>query len=530
MAEPLNRRDLLRLTSGAVVSSAAFTVGIVGAPAASAAHDPSAETISEAGADRTRPVRQLRAMWIAAVENIDYPSKPGLSAEEQKKEFLAWLDLAQELRLNAVISQVRPTADAFWPSDLEPFSHWLTGEQGKDPGYDPLAFQVRAAHARNLEFHAWFNPFRVAQHDDPSALVADHPARVHPDWVFAYGKKLYYNPGLPAVRSFVQDAMMDAVTRYDIDAVHFDDYFYPYPVDGEELPDADAFAQYGAGQSVEDWRRQNITLLTEEMGTRIKTEKPWVKFGVSPFGIWRNQSSDPRGSATSGSGSYETVYADTLDWVKKGLVDYICPQIYWEIGHPAADYAELTSWWCEQVKDTNVSLFIGQAVYKSTSGEFGAAELTEHLTFNRSYPSVDGDAFFSAKDLRSDTAGAVTAMVKQHYSTPALVPEMPHLKGTTPSAPVGVQVSAKGDAAVLSWNRASAKGATSFAIWRLPAGQADGAALGDGRNLLATVRADDRGGRQTLTLTGSAPVRGTFVVTALDRLWNQSAPSRPVRI
>ncbi|HZC27533.1 MAG TPA: family 10 glycosylhydrolase, partial [Actinopolymorphaceae bacterium] len=197
--------------------------------------------------DPATPKRQFRAMWIASVANIDWPSKQGLSEAEQKAEYIGLLDEATRLRLNAVVVQIRPTADAFWPSAFEPWSEWLTGTQGQDPGYDPLRFLVAEAHARNLEFHAWFNPYRVSMQTDPAHLSPDNPARQHPDWVQAYGGKLYYDPGIPQVRQHVEDSILDAVRKYDIDAVHFDDYFYPYPVGTTPFPDDATYAQYGAG-------------------------------------------------------------------------------------------------------------------------------------------------------------------------------------------------------------------------------------------------------------------------------------------
>ncbi|MEU5674166.1 family 10 glycosylhydrolase, partial [Micromonospora sp. NPDC047753] len=262
-------------------------------------------------------------MWIASVANIDWPSRTGLTAAAQQAEYRGWLDLAQQRRMNAVVVQVRPAADAFWPSTHEPWSQWLTGTQGGNPGYDPMAFMVAEAHARNLEFHAWFNPYRVATHTDLTKLAASHPARTNPGWAVAYNGQLYYNPGIPAVRAFVQTAMMDAVSRYDIDAVHWDDYFYPYPGSGGGFPDQATYAQYGAGFStIADWRRNNVNLLVQEMSAKIRAAKPWVKLGVSPFGIWRNAGTDPLGSRTTGLQSYDAIYADTRRWVKQGWIDF----------------------------------------------------------------------------------------------------------------------------------------------------------------------------------------------------------------
>ena len=361
-----------------------------------------------------------RAAWIATVDNIDWPSRPGLPAADQQQEYRVLLDDLRQRGLNTVIVQVRPTADAMWPSPYEPWSHWLTGVQGKDPGYDPLAFLVEEAHARGLEFHAWFNPFRVSKQADPAKLVPEHPARQHPDWVFEYGGQLYYDPGEPAVREFVTQVVMDAAQRYAIDGVHFDDYFYPYPVQGEQIPDAETFAAHGAGVgNVADWRRQNVDRLVAGVSARLAALNRDVEFGISPFGIWRNRAADPRGSATSGLQSYDATYADSYAWVRNGWVDYIAPQVYWEIGHPAADYAVLVPWWAEAVADTRVKLYIGQAAYKVRSAPaWDDGELADHLALNHEHAEVRGDVFFSARSLSTNAAAAMEQVTAEHYSCP----------------------------------------------------------------------------------------------------------------
>lgn len=458
-------------------------------------------------------------MWVASVANIDWPSQTGLSVAAQQAEFRSWLDLAVQKNMNAVVVQIRPTADAFWPSTFEPWSNWLTGTQGANPGYDPMAFMVGEAHARNLEFHAWFNPYRIANHTDVTQLAASHPARQNPSWRFAYGGKLYYNPGIPAVRAFVEDAMMDAVTRYDIDGVHFDDYFYPYPVSGETIPDSATFAQYGTGFSnVNDWRRNNVDLMVQEMGARIHAAKPHVKFGISPFGIWRNMSTDPLGSATSGLQSYDAIYADTRKWVKRGWIDYIAPQIYWHIGFSVADYQVLTAWWAEAVAGTPVQLFIGQAAYRAgASGQDPAwadpAELSDHLTYNREHPNVLGDIFFSANDIRANRSSSISELVADHYTRPAIVPA--YGASTAPAAPTVTGFTS----GTLTWSGSG----TEFAVYRLlGTASADPCHFADARNLLKTTR--------TRSFTDTTAVAGntyTYFVTALDRLHHESAPSAP---
>ncbi|MEV0092918.1 family 10 glycosylhydrolase [Streptomyces sp. NPDC050738] len=378
----------------------------------------------EAVAGQHRGRREMRGMWIATVANVDWPSVAGLTAAQQREELLAYLDTAVRLKLNTVILQVRPTADALWPSPYEPWAECLTGVQGQDPGWDPLGTAVKEAHRRGLELHAWFNPYRVANHTDLSRLSPTHPARLHPDWTLPYGGKLYYNPGLPEVRRFVQDAMLDAVRRYDIDAVHWDDYFYPYPVAGQTFADDDAYARYGAGFADKAaWRRDNTDRLVRETAARIKRIKPRVRFGISPFGVWRNASSDALGSATTaGVQTYDNLHADTRKWVKEGWIDYICPQVYWNIGFAPADYATLVPWWDDVVRGTGVDLYIGEALYKAGDPAQPApwqdpAELSRHLTFAEGYRQVRGHIFFSAKQVASDRTGAMARLVADHYRT-----------------------------------------------------------------------------------------------------------------
>ncbi|WP_428986121.1 glycoside hydrolase family 10 protein [Streptomyces pyxinae] len=372
----------------------------------------------------TRAATDFRGMWMATVTNRDWPSRPGLPVATQRAELKAYMDAAVERKLNAVIFQVRPTADAFWPSPYEPWSQYLTGVPGKDPGWDPLGTAVAEAHLRGLELHAWFNPYRVATHTDPSKLAPGHPARLHPSWVLPYGGKLYYNPGLPEVRRFVQDAMLDAVRRYDVDAVHFDDYFYPYPVAGQTFDDDAAYAAHGGGfPDRAAWRRNNIDLLVRETGDRIRQLRPGVRFGISPFGVWRNATTDPLGSATrAGVQTYDDLHANTRGWVKQGWIDYIAPQLYWHIGYELADYATLLRWWDEVVRGTGVELYVGEALYKAgASGQPAAwqnpAELSRHLDLAEDRPGVRGHAFFAAKEVVADPIGAMSRVVADHYGS-----------------------------------------------------------------------------------------------------------------
>lgn len=386
-------------------------------------------TTGAAGPSGRAPRREMRGMWLATVGNLDWPSTAKLSPTQQQRELVAHFDTAVRRRLNTVFFQVRPTADALWPSPYEPWAQYLTGQQGRDPGWDPLDFAVREAHRRNLELHAWFNPYRIAHHTDPQRLAPDHPARRHPHWAVPYGGKLYYNPGLPEVRGFVQDAMLDAVARYPVDGVHFDDYFYPYPVAGQHFDDDAAYGAYGgAFESRADWRRANIDRLVHETAQRLaeggRRSGRRLRFGVSPFAVWRNHTTDQRGSRTrAGVETYDDLYADTRRWVREGWLDYIVPQVYWPLGATGADYAELVPWWARTVEGTGVDLYIGEALYKAGGDQPAAwkdpAELSRHLTFARSYPQVGGHVYFSAREVARDRAGAMARLVRDHYGRAA---------------------------------------------------------------------------------------------------------------
>jgi uncharacterized lipoprotein YddW (UPF0748 family) len=507
------------------VLAAAMALSLVAATPAAATTGPGCAP------DPAAPKQQLRAEWIASVTNIDWPSQRGLSADMQKAELVRWYDEAVALGLNAVVVQVRPTADAFWPSPYEPWSHWLTGTQGQAPGYDPLAFAVAEAHKRNLEFHGWFNPYRVSMGTDVNALVPTHPARVHPDWVLPYGGKLYYNPGIPEVRKFTIDAIMDAVRKYDIDAVHFDDYFYPYPVAGQVFDDAATYAQYGGGLALADWRRQNVDLLVSELSAAIRSAKPWVQFGISPFAIWRNSSTDPTGSPTQGGvQTYDDLYADTVKWVRQEWIDYIVPQVYWNIGFTVADYAKLVPWWSDIVAGTDVHLYIGHANYKVAAPAQGPpwqdpAEMSRQLTFNRDYPEVRGDIYFSAVQVRANRLSHMTIVHDDHYQQPAVPPTAGRLVGRGPAPALIVDAARTATGVRLRWVSGAA---TSYAVYRVdghqPVGRCD---VADATHLVGTVRAG-RGPVQSFTdTTAVAGTRYSYAVTALDRSNNESRPSPP---
>ncbi|MFB9252053.1 glycoside hydrolase family 10 protein, partial [Sphaerisporangium melleum] len=538
---PLSRRSVL---GGLAAIALGGPVAVAQARATAQERTAGDAAVPHAGAPAAggghASARQMRGMWIASVVNTNWPSRPGLSAAQQKSEFLSWLDLAVARRLNAVFVQVRPTADAFWPSALEPWSQYLTGVQGRDPGYDPLGFMVEAAHRRGLAFHAWFNPYRVSMQGDLRRLAPEHPARRNPGWTVTYDGKLYYNPGLPKVRAFVQDAIMDAVTRYDIDGVHFDDYFYPYPVPGKQFNDAAAYARHGSGFADKAaWRRHNVNLLIKEMGERVRKAKPYAQWGVSPFGIWRNAGTDRHGSATSGSQSYDDQYADSRLWVRKGWIDYVVPQLYWYIGMKAADYAVLAPWWARLVEDTRTLLWIGQGAYNVGVAGLPApwqdpAELSRHLTMNRDHPGIGGDVYFSAGDLRADRIGAIQRLQRDHYQRPALPPVPPRLaSGPRPHRPVITRAAAARGGVALSVRATGHAEPRLYAVYRFDgrdektAGGRQGGGRGPRareRDLAAHLVAVLPGGRRAEYTDPGGRTGSRYRVTALDRANRQSHP------
>ena len=297
--------------------------------------------------------REMRAVWVATVANIDWPSQRNLTSKAQREEMRAMLDEFARNNVNAIVLQIRPTADAFYPSELEPWSNWLTGKQGvrPNPYYDPLQFIIEEAHKRCIEVHVWLNPYRVLNSDNLGILNKNHLFYKNRELFVKYGDKYYFDPGLDETREFLNKVVEDVVERYDIDAVHFDDYFYPYRVANEEFPDAMTFKKNPRGfapNQRDDWRRNNVNMVIKELQQTIKSLKPWVEFGISPFGVWRNNTVDTKGSATrAGVQNYDDLYADILKWLKEGSIDYVAPQLYWEIGKKVADYEILAKWWSE---------------------------------------------------------------------------------------------------------------------------------------------------------------------------------------
>ena len=356
----------------------------------------------------------FRGAWIATVANIDWPSKEAVgNTELQQQEMTQLLDSLESLGINAIIFQVRPTADALYQSTLEPSSHWLTGRQGDSLSWDPLEWTLKQAHARHMEVHVWLNPYRVnLATTDTSVIAANHVWRQHPEWFWEYNKQWYFDPGLAITRDWICTVVGDIVARYDIQAIHMDDYFYPYPSGKLQLPDAETFAKYPRGfDDIRDWRRDNVNLTIQAISETIRECRDSVEFGISPFGVWRNANVDSTGSATrAGITNYDDLYADIRLWIKNGWIDYVLPQLYWEIGKKVADYEVLAHWWANEVRGTKCKLYIGMAPYRlegaSPKSAWGQGnEIGRQMRLNRTIPEISGECFYSTRPLLRNPRG-----------------------------------------------------------------------------------------------------------------------------
>ncbi|MFC7681902.1 family 10 glycosylhydrolase [Paenibacillus sp. GCM10028914] len=363
---------------------------------------------------------EVRGAWISTVFNLDWPSTKNNKLKQQE-EFTTLLDSLQDSGINAVFVQVRPAGDALYPSSLVPWSKFLTGKQGGDPGYDPLAFMIEETHRRGMEFHAWFNPFRANTEVSTTGLAPNHVALVHPEWMIKVNNQLMINPGIPEARQHIVDTIMEVVNGYDIDGIHLDDYFYP---SNTTINDGAAYKAYNNGsyKNVGDWRRANINTFVQMLGDSINRVKPEVEYGISPFGVWRNKSVDPTGSDTkAGVTAYDSMYADVRTWIRNGWIDYVAPQIYWSMNFAAADYDKLVDWWVNEVSGTNVDLLIGHAAYKvgdltQEKSWQNASEIIAQLQYNEKYNEIGGSIFFRAKNLINNPLGLLNQL-KLYYQS-----------------------------------------------------------------------------------------------------------------
>lgn len=464
----------------------------------------------------------MRAVWIATVTNIDWPSKAGLSVDEQKREMIEQLDLHKKNGMNAVVFQVRPATDAFYPSPYDPWSQWLTGTQGQapDPFYDPLEFVIEECHKRGMELHAWLNPYRAVFSYENAKTAPNHISNRHPEWFLSYGKHKYFNPGLQQTRDYVSGVVADVVRRYDVDAIHFDDYFYPYKIKDVEFPDQETFSRFPRGfdtDELEDWRRDNVDLVIKQIHDSIKAIKPWVRFGISPFGVWRNSSVDPAGSETrAGQTNYDDLYADVLKWCKNDWIDYITPQIYWYIGKEVADYRVLLKWWSQNSFGKN--LYIGQGVYRlnpesKTKAWRKPRQISRQVRLNRHTSNVAGSMYFSSKSFINNLLGISDKFGSRIYRYPALVPENSAIKSILASVPEILSMDVDGK--MLKWE--PSENARFYVVYRFKKNQK--ISVGNSRYIVGVT------GEPFLNLEGTKGKKYKYVVTSVSRTNYESAPS-----
>ena len=465
------------------------------------------------------PKREFRGAWIQAVNG----QFRGIPTEKLKQTLIDQLNSLQGAGINAIIFQVRPGADALYASQLEPWSRFLTGVQGQAPSpyWDPMQFMIDECHKRGMEFHAWINPYRVKT-SLKSELAANHLYNIHPEWFVTYNNQLYFDPALPESRRHICMVVADIVSRYDVDAIHMDDYFYPYPAKGVDFPDDASFARYGGGfTNRADWRRSNVNILIQKIHETIRGLKPWVKFGISPFGIYRNEKNDPLGSKTNGLQNYDDLYADVLLWARNGWVDYNIPQIYWQIGHPAADYETLVKWWAKNTE--NRPLFIGQSVMNTVQNADpknpSINQLPRKMALERAYQTIGGSCQWPASAVVENAGKYRDALVQEYHKYPALVPVFDFMDDKAPGKVRKVKKVWTEDGYMLFWTAPKAKDemdrAVQYVVYRF-----------DGKE---KVNIDDASHIVAITRNNfyklpydDGKTKYRYVVTALDRLHNES--------
>ncbi|GAA0548412.1 family 10 glycosylhydrolase [Chitinophaga japonensis] len=486
------------------------------------------------------PKRELRGAWIATYANIDWPNRTQ-TPEQQRAAFINIVDHHKATGLNALFIQVRSQCDAMYPSAIDPWSADLTGTQGNapSPAWDPMQFMIAECHKRGIEFHAWINPYRaVANANNLPGFAASHVAKQHPEWLLSQGNLRVLDPGLPAVRDYISSVITDILQRYDVNGIHFDDYFYPPSAPAGTTPfnDDSSFAADPRGFSNRaDWRRDNVNLLIKRVYDSVKSMKPWVKFGVSPSGIYRNSSNPDIGSPTAGLEHYTTLYADTRRWLQEGWVDYIMPQVYWYIGQPGANYGVLIPWWNNQASGRHI--YIGMAGYKVNEPAQGAnwanpSQIPNQVRMNRdpAYPHVYGQSVYNTGSLRHpNKLGFRDSLRLFFYQHPALLPAMPWRDSIPPPAPYRLKTRSYGnDSVVLQWKRHPAANALQkarqFVIYRSTHRHMDTELA---ENILAITGMD----QATFTDTALSPGSTYYYrVTALDDFHNESRPSRRKRV
>lgn len=478
-------------------------------------------------ASAQNPKREFRGAWMHTVGQMQYSK---MTTEQNMAYLRSQLDSLQMAGVNAVVWQVRPKADAFYPSDIEPWSMYVTGTAGKapDPYWDPLQFMIDESHARGMELHAWLNPYRVTN-IKKEQLPENHIYHKHPEWFVTYGGMKYFNPGLPECRDFIGQVVRDILKRYDVDAIHMDDYFYPYPISGETFNDADAFAKYGEGMELGDWRRKSVDLLIEALHKIIGEEKPWVRLGISPFGIWRNKKNDVRGSETNGLQCYDALYADVIKWTEEGWVDYQVPQLYWSLTHKVAPGELLAYWWNDYA--FNRHMYIGQSISTIMTTPDNASddpnELAHKIRLSRELPNVQGNCWWPGYLITKNYKNVADSLAKNEQSTIALVPAYPWLDDKCPDEVTNLKVVTKNGMKRLSWTAPETTDpmqyAKAFVIYQFDAKE--------------KVNLDDASAIKAVTPNeyyefpaDMEKGKYKFVVTVLDRVNNESPKGVEVKV
>lgn len=470
--------------------------------------------------------REFRGAWIQCVNG----QFQGMTSKQMQETLVYQLDKLKEYGVNAIIFQVRPECDALYKSEYEPWSRFLTGMQGKmpQPYWDPLEWMTEQCHKRGMELHAWINPFR-AKTKMTSELAANHVAIKHPEMVFAYDGQLILNPGIPENRDYICKIAADIVKRYDIDGFHIDDYFYPYPVAGQVIPDDREYSLYKNGISTkEDWRRDNVNVFIKQLYETIHEVKPWVKFGVSPFGIYRNKKNDPAiGSNTNGLQNYDDLYADVLMWVNNGWVDYCVPQLYWPIGHKAADYETLIKWWNKYAGKRH--LYIGEDVERTVkSPDLNDGRINQMPAKQRLHddmPNVNGTVLWYAKAVVDNVGNYGTLLKNVYWKSPALMPRMPFIDNKSPKKVRAMKVLTMNNERVLFWTAPKGKGwkneAVRYVVYKFAKNEKID--INDPSKIVC-ITSDEF--YKLPGKTSASDVKSCYVVTALDRLNNESKPRK----
>lgn len=465
------------------------------------------------------PKREFRGAWLHVIGQSQWMNK---STEQAKAYIRDQFDKLHDAGCNAVIFQVRPTADAMYKSDLEPWTKWLTGKRGKAPSpmWDPMEFAVVEAHRRGMEFHAWLNPYRVTS-DAKEVLPPSHISKKHPERFFRYNGQILFDPAYQENRDYICEVITDILDRYDVDGIHIDDYFYPYPAAGKAIPDEASYKKFGKGMNRADWRRRNVDLLIEQMHSTIKEKKPWVRFGVSPFGIWRNKKTDPRGSNSNGLQNYDGLFADVLLWAKNGWVDYLAPQLYWELDKPVAPSRHLAEWWDKNAHD--VDIYIGQEVKRTMDtadpGNNDRNELDTKVKLSRRLPNVKGNIWWHGYWVTGNYKGVADSLSMKYQSTLALPPAYGDLS-KRPKGVSDLKIERDGKRTFLTWNapakhhKESESDVVRYVVYEFYPGEEQD--VEDSQTIVAVT---------PFNRVSVEPEKGvTFAVTTLDRMNRESKP------